>query len=120
MGNPEILKPPAPPPERPPKLRVLWRVYRLRDRGEKLPPAEVHPSGVGTMEFWSGGDAALHARLVDPTGYPALDALNNVRLAPCKDGLLLYGTTLASKKGDVTEVPQAWWCVVNSVERPLE
>jgi hypothetical protein len=101
-------------------LRVLWRIYRLRERGEKLPAAEVHVSGVGTLEFWAGGDRALNARIIHPSGYPALDALSNVRLAPCQGGLLLYGTTLTSKKGDVTEAPQAWWCVVDSVERPGE
>jgi hypothetical protein len=47
------------------------------------------------------------SRLLEP-GCPAE--------CPSGAGLLLYGTTLASNKGDVTEIPQDWWCVVHSVQ----
>ncbi|TWO71913.1 hypothetical protein FN976_07945 [Caenimonas sedimenti] len=114
MGDPSILPAAAEPTTRPPKLRVLWTVYRLRAMGEKLPAEHVHLAGTGTLEFWAGADGAIHARLMDPSGYPTLDALDRVRLRPCKGGLLLHGTTLSAKKGDVRELPQAWWCVVQS------
>jgi hypothetical protein len=95
---------------------VLWSVYRLRAYGEKLPREHVQFAGTGTLEFWCGTDQALRARLLDPSGYPTLDALDNVRLRPCKGGLLLHGTTISSRKGEVTDLPQAWWCVVASAE----
>ncbi len=106
-----------------PAHRVLWQVYLLRDGGEKMPKGmAAYQPKVGTLAFWRSPDAPhqLNAKLWDPSGFPALEALDDVRVAPSPraGGLLLHGQVLSVKSGRATPVPQAWWCVVHAL-RPV-
>lgn len=115
MGNPAILPGITGDPIPPPRLQVLWRVYRLRDRGEKLPRDAVLRTGqTGFLQIRAEG-AELVARLLHPSGYPVLDSLREVRLAR-QDvaGMVLHGSVLSVKSGTTSEIPQAWWCLVAS------
>lgn len=96
-------------------------VYRLRQHGVKLNPDEVlHTGKLGVLEFWRPRDEPdrLNARLRDAAGNVALDNLDNVVLvrSHLENGLLLRGTVLSVKSGEVTEMKQSWWCLVHSVE----
>ncbi len=125
MGNPEILNleptsPAGEPFEAPPDRTVLWTVYRLRDGGKKLSPAQVARTGrTGLFSLWKDvrPPHALSARITDPSGYPVLDNLSNARVMRAEpgSGMLLYGTVLSVTHGQVSDMPQAWWCVVHSV-----
>ncbi|WP_298929285.1 hypothetical protein [uncultured Ramlibacter sp.] len=125
MGNAEIRGGhlPAGFPIPPPAHRVLWEVYRLRDDGEKMPAGmAAFPPKVGMLEFWRSPDAPheLNAKLWDPSGYPALESLEDVGIvrSPRAGGLLLHGRVLNVKSGNITTQPQAWWCVVHAL-RPV-
>jgi hypothetical protein len=64
--------------------------------------------------------SGLVARLVHPSGYPALESLHEVRVVRHDaDGLLLHGSVLSVKSGTTRDLPQAWWCLVASAE-PIE
>lgn len=112
MGNPETLRhPPGGPPVEPPKNRVLWTVYQLRQYGEKLPRDLVLRTGkTGTLEMLPMG-AGLRARLLHPFTDEALDSMWDAKVVRMDErGMLLHGAAL---NGD----PQAWWCLVASIER---
>lgn len=120
MGNPAILWPVGgekPPPN---PQRVLWRVYRLRERGEKLPrDAVLRTAQVGVLDFWCLPDRTdLNVWLIHPSGHPNLDAMQDVRLLPNKKsphGLMVAGTVVSVARGATGAFPQVWWCVVDSL-----
>lgn len=117
MGNPAIL--PTLPGEQvqPPRLEVRWMVYRLRTQGEKLCRDDVlRTARRGNLKLHRDGDQ-LTALLVDPSGYPTLDSLHDARVIRMDaSGLLLHGSVLSVKGGVVSEIPQAWWCLVERAE----
>jgi hypothetical protein len=105
----------------PPAQRVLWRVYALRERGEKLPGDTVlRRSQLGVLKIRGGpGTNRLTASLIHPSGYPALGNLYDVVLLSGphdRCGLKLGGTeTFTISSGDFQDRPQVWWCVVESL-----
>jgi hypothetical protein len=123
MGNAEIRQlaevPDTRPVVAPPERRVLWRVYCLRERGEKLPGDVVlRRSQVGHLRF-AGAPDDIRASLIHPSGYPTLENLYTARLISGphdRCGLKLAGTELVTfAAGDYRDVPQVWWCVVDSL-----
>lgn len=96
---------------------MLWRVYRLRKRGEKLPRDAVLRTGqTGLLQIRREGEG-LVARLIDPSGHPVLAALYEVRLVR-QDvaGMVLHGSVLSVKGGVTSDVLQALWCLVVSAQ----
>lgn len=77
----------------------------------------LRPGTVGPLTMWrTPGADLLTVKLADPSGYPNIDSMDNAHLVKATQaGLLLYGTTLSVKRGEVTELPQAWWCVIKAV-----
>jgi hypothetical protein len=122
MPNPQIWNTAAAaPPQLPPRHRAIWIVYSLRDQGEKLPAeAVMRTAKMGLLEFWRSTmkPDALNARLTDAAGYPVIGNLSDVVVlrGPPGGGLLLHGTQLSTRAGQVMDIPQAWWCVVHSLQ----
>jgi hypothetical protein len=113
LGNAPIIRhPPGGPPVEPPQHRVLWVVYKLRQNGEKLPRDLVLRTGKrGTLELMEAPPAGMRARLLDPfTGEPVASMWDVRVIRHDERGLLLHGVTLNSE-------PQAWWCLVHSLQR---
>lgn len=125
MGNASILKHPWPydamAPLQPPRdMRVLWRVFPLRDPfGAKYTRQGVlYCAKVGLLQLWRDPQStSLNAWLIDPSGYPTLLSLGDVQIARMDrgGGMLLFGTNLATYSHGVETVRQSWWCTVASV-----
>ena len=125
VGNPEIriLSDRAPDLSKDPPIThaemvgapVVWSVFPLRDRGLKLPKSDVMARRKSGHLFLreNSSDSRLTAWLQDAQG-TTLEALDGVRLKRLeRGGLLLHGHCLNTIRGEVVEVPQAWWCVIN-------
>jgi hypothetical protein len=116
MGNPAILPPPEPPDDLPlpPPVRLHWHVYQLRgpDGARLSRGAMLLSKKTGTLTL-DTIDTYCRADLVDPSGYPTLANLFEIRrVRVVSTGLLLQGMILVPSGRQLVEVPQAWWCVI--------
>lgn len=119
------LKKAIPPPQILYAFTVFSTVYRLRNRGDKLPPDAIKQGS-------SRGYLRMHARLRRP-GWPSvmlatLCTADYDYVIPCLDaarvlkiergGILVTGTEViprgrSAKRLTADRFPQAWWCIPN-------
>jgi hypothetical protein len=107
MPNPGILGPRGADLRPPDVPALLWNVYRLRDRGDKLDRAEIlrtHRVGQLVIEPGEGGRAKLRDE-----GGRMLDALGEVRVRKLTPG---GGLLLVGRERGPAGAAQAWWCVL--------
>lgn len=102
-------------------------VYRLRQRGIKLPrPQQAVP---GQLMLTQALDAAnrktLRAQLLDGNGGIALPALDGARVTRITEfGILITGTEIVARRHGVKASAdfwrQTWWCMVPTVALAAE
>jgi hypothetical protein len=94
-------------------------VYRLRERGVRLPKPKDPISGelrMHTHKVGSNDPSALLAELVVDTGRVALPPLHGATVRRVtKGGMVIRGMEMLSRggpKGRVERFRQTWWCLV--------
>ena len=94
-------------------------VYRLRERGVRLPKPKDPVAGelrLSTHQVGTNDPQALLAELVGDSGGIALPPLHGAMVRRVtKGGMVIRGTEIASRggpKGRVEKFRQTWWCLV--------
>jgi hypothetical protein len=97
-------------------------VYRLRQRGLKLPRPQQAVSG--NLLLTKSADAAnrptLKAQLLDAQGVLAMPALTGAAVRRITaNGIVIIGTEIIARRHGVKASadcwPQTWWCMVPTV-----
>lgn len=91
---------------------LTWRVFELRRRGVKLDRVQaLATERCGVIHIQAAG--SLHAYLNDSRGNQLmrLDQVRLRRLTP-RGEMLLHGLEMFQTSREISEWPQAWWCVV--------
>jgi hypothetical protein len=94
-------------------------VYRLRQRGVKMPRPQQFVSGrlLMTQGLDSANRATLRAQLVSDQGALLLPTLNGAQVRRItENGIVIIGTEVIPRrngaKASADFWPQTWWCMV--------
>ena len=102
-------------------------VYRLRNRGVKLPRPQQFVTGqlLLTKSLDSSNRPTLKAQLLDDKGGLALPSLEGASVRRITaNGIVISGTEIIARRGGVKASAdfwkQTWWCLVPSVAMAAE
>lgn len=91
---------------------LTWKVFRLRERGVKMPREQiVRAAVIGSLRIHVLEGPQAH--LIDQHGNE-LGRLSDVRIRRLlsNGSMLLYGMSLYQDRRTIDSHPQAWWCVL--------